>query len=148
MKEILKEKKEYCVKMEDSSYPSSSSFLDHYPNLELLEYCEGEKSSSLGFMELLSMQDFGPSVFDVLQGSVPSVEVEPLLHSNQNSKELQQLQESSEVLNAPATPNSSSISSECSAGQNDEQTKEVVDGEEEEEENHKAKKLLVYYGCV
>ncbi|KAL0436001.1 UNVERIFIED_CONTAM: WRKY transcription factor 28 [Sesamum radiatum] len=39
-----------------------------------------------------------------------------------------------------------SISSESTAGQNDEQTKEVVDGEEEEEEeeeeNHRIKKLL------
>ncbi|KAL0420147.1 UNVERIFIED_CONTAM: WRKY transcription factor 71 [Sesamum radiatum] len=104
--------------------------------MELLGYGEAEKSSSLGFMELLSMQDFGPSVFDVLQGAlIPSLQVEPLLHAD-----------SPEVfMNAPTTPNSSSISSESTAGQNDEQTKEVVDGEEEEEEEeniHKTKKLL------
>ncbi|KAL0459789.1 UNVERIFIED_CONTAM: WRKY transcription factor 23 [Sesamum latifolium] len=108
--------------------------------MELLDYCEAEKSSSLGFMELLSMQDFGPSVFDVLQGTtlIPSVQVqvEPLLQHD--SPEL--------FINAPTTPNSSSISSESTAAQNDEQTKDVVDGEEEEEEeeegNHKTKKLL------
>ncbi|KAL0371561.1 UNVERIFIED_CONTAM: WRKY transcription factor 71 [Sesamum angustifolium] len=104
--------------------------------MELLGYGEAEKSSSLGFMELLSMQDFGPSVFDVLQGAlIPSLQVEPLLQAD-----------SPEVfMNAPTTPNSSSISSESTAGQNDEQTKEVVDGEEEEEEEeniHKTKKLL------
>ncbi|KAL0389735.1 UNVERIFIED_CONTAM: WRKY transcription factor 71 [Sesamum calycinum] len=83
--------------------------------MELLGYGEAEKSSSLGFMELLSMQDFGPSVFDVLQGAlIPSLQVEPLLHAD-----------SPEVfMNAPTTPNSSSISSESTAGQNDEQTKE------------------------
>ncbi|KAK4406914.1 WRKY transcription factor 71 [Sesamum angolense] len=104
--------------------------------MELLGYGEAEKSSSLGFMELLSMQDFGPSVFDVLQGAlIPSLQVEPLLQAD-----------SPEVfMNAPTTPNSSSISSESTAGQNDEQTKEVVvDGEEEEEEEeeniHKTKK--------
>ncbi|KAI3449376.1 hypothetical protein Pfo_006041 [Paulownia fortunei] len=125
--------------MEDP-FPSSSSFLDHYPTsnstlTELLEYSGGEKGCSLGFTELLNMQDFGPSVFDALQASVPSVE--PLIHSTQNSKI--QLQDSSEVLNAPATPNYSSISSESSAGQNDEQTKEVVGGEEEEEEEESQK---------
>lgn len=105
--------------------------------MELLEYGEAEKSSSsLGFMELLSMQDFGPSLFDLLQGTlIPSVQlqVEPL--PQDHSPEL--------FLNPPTTPNSSSISSESTAGQNDEQTKEIVDGEEEEEEeeNHKTKKL-------
>ncbi|KAK4492665.1 hypothetical protein RD792_003485 [Penstemon davidsonii] len=76
---------------------------------------------SLGFMELMNMQDFSPSIFDMFQ--VPPVPyVEPLI----------QHQESLDVLNAPATPNSSSISSESIGGQNNE--------EHEEEGHNKTKK--------
>ncbi|KAG6417793.1 hypothetical protein SASPL_119986 [Salvia splendens] len=71
------------------------SFWDHYSSsgctlAEMLDYAD-EKSNSLGFMELLNMHD-----------SAAFQEEEE--HPNQNSK----LQES---LNAPQTPNCSSISS-------------------------------------
>ncbi|KAL2535220.1 putative WRKY transcription factor 23 [Forsythia ovata] len=127
--------------MEDS-IPSLSSFLDYYPASnyslsELMDYsAEGEKSS-IGFMELLNMQDFEPSVLDMLHVPVPSVE--PLIQTQTSTV----FQESSEVVNTPATPNSSSISSESSGGPNDEQNKEVLDGdgeEEDEEEQHKKTK--------
>jgi hypothetical protein len=97
---------------------------------ELLECSEGDDmGSSLGFMELLNMQE-------VLGVSGPSVDVEPSIHSTHSSKHQPQ------EMNAPATLISPSISSES----NDEQAKEAeMDrGEEEEEdgENQKNKKLL------
>lgn len=91
---------------------------------------DGE-NGSLGFMELLGVQDYGPSVLDMLQ-VIP----------NQNQTSTVD-QESSEVLNTPATPNFSSISSESSGGggQNDEQAKEVVDEEDDEEEEEQKQKI-------
>ncbi|KAL8544865.1 hypothetical protein ACS0TY_005174 [Phlomoides rotata] len=101
----------------------------------MFEYSdECEKSSSLGFIELLNMQDFGPSVFDLLQTPFDL----------QNSTV--QLRESSEVLNAPATPNYSSISSESSEHANKEPEEREDDDDDEREvkveENHKTKKEL------
>ncbi|KAL2556484.1 putative WRKY transcription factor 23 [Forsythia ovata] len=130
--------------MEDPN-PLSSSFSDHYlvssnNSLTGLEdYSVDGENGSLGFMELLGVQDFGPPVLDMLQ--LPSVQL-----PNQNQTSTVD-QESSEVLNTPATPNFSSISSESSGGggPNDEQTKELVDDEdeeEEEEEKQKTKKQL------
>lgn len=129
--------------MEDpfpSSLSSSSSLLDHYATsgctlAEMLEYsADCGKSSSLGFMELLNMQDFGPSAFD-------DVEAQPSIHHNQNSK----VQELAEVSNAPATPNYSSISSESSDGLKDEHVKEDDDEEDDDDvddEKKKTKKQL------
>ncbi|KAL7151055.1 hypothetical protein ABFS83_04G005400 [Erythranthe nasuta] len=134
-----------CPSSSDHYYPVMSNF----SLAELLEYSEeAEKScSSLGFMELLNMQqDFGggggppSSVFDVLQQPTHVTTTNCVEPSNNNH-----IQDSSDhVLNAPPTPNYSSISSESSGGQNDEQTKEGVeeDEEDEEEENHKTKKQL------
>ncbi|KAG8389580.1 hypothetical protein BUALT_Bualt02G0243900 [Buddleja alternifolia] len=133
-----------CLKMGDSFPSSSSSLLDYYPVMSnstltgLFDFCgEGEKNGSLGFMELLNMpQDFSSSssVFDF----DASQSVEPFMTSKP------QVQESSEVLNAPATPNYSSISSESSGGQNDieHSTKDEDDEEEEEEEHQKTNKHL------
>ncbi|KAI3460742.1 hypothetical protein Pfo_017405 [Paulownia fortunei] len=134
----------------DNPMPSSTSFLDYFPVSSdntltgLLDYysVEGERSNSLGFMELLNMQDFGPSVFDVFQVPIPSLE--PPIQAQISQA---QIQESLQVLNAPATPNTSSISSESIGCQNDEPIKEVVDGGEEEEEeeegeHQKTKKQL------
>ncbi|XP_021654615.2 WRKY transcription factor 23 isoform X1 [Hevea brasiliensis] len=104
----------------------SSTFPDNtqtsYPFQGVFDFCEGDKSS-LGFMELLGMQDFSASVFDMLQ--VPSVV--QAAASNPVAKKM----ESPEVLNQPATPNSSSISSASSDALNDEPVK-VADNEEEE----------------
>ncbi|XP_022876423.1 probable WRKY transcription factor 23 [Olea europaea var. sylvestris] len=126
------------VKVEDPN-TSSSSFWDHNPvsgnnsHTGLEDYSVDGENGSLGFMELLGVQDLGPSVLDALQ--VPP---------NQNQTWTVD-QESSEVLNTPATPNFSSISSESSgAGRpNDEKTKEVVDkADEEEEQKQKTEKQL------
>ncbi|KAH6823909.1 WRKY DNA-binding protein 23 [Perilla frutescens var. hirtella] len=128
--------------MEDP-FPSSlsSSFLDHYATsgctlTEILEYSdECGKSSSLGFMELLNMQDFAPS-----PSAFGDVQPEPLMiHRNQDSK-VQEL-----MMNAPATPNTSSISSESSDGIKDEHVKQDDEEEEDDdvdEEKKKTKKQL------
>ncbi|KAF8394696.1 hypothetical protein HHK36_020913 [Tetracentron sinense] len=101
-----------------TSFSSSSVFDMSY---------EGEKGS-LGFMDLLGIQDFSPSLFDLFHA--PSVPPPPPTPSST-------LPDTSEVLNFPATPNSSSISSSSTEAVNDEQqqTKPA-----EEEEDEKAKK--------
>nr|QGX73559.1 WRKY family protein 11 [Cistanche tubulosa] len=95
-----------------------------------------EKSSSLGFMELLNTQDvFGTSV---LQAGKPSTE--PSIHpADQDLKP--RVRQPPEVFNAPATPNTSSISSESN---DHEQTKEEEDGGGGggRVENQKIKKML------
>lgn len=127
--------------MEDP-FPSSS-FLDHYALsgctlTEMLEYSdECEKSSSLGFMELLNMQDLeGASAF-----VDPSIDHHGRRRTNQNPT----VQDQS--MNAPATPNSSSISSESSDGHKDEHVKEEDEEEEDDDmddnEKKKTKKQLV-----
>ncbi|KAK9282446.1 hypothetical protein L1049_005364 [Liquidambar formosana] len=122
--------KKEATKMEDLM--ESSSFSEHiqsstYPLSGVFDTSgeEGEKSS-LGFMELLGIQDFSPSMFDYMPQQLPSV-VPPAV------KEY-----SSETLNLPATPNSSSISSASSEAVNEEQAKAV----DEEEEQQKTKKQL------
>ncbi|PIN15566.1 hypothetical protein CDL12_11809 [Handroanthus impetiginosus] len=130
--------KECGIKMEDCYYyPLMSN------NTVLESGGEGEKGcSSLGFMELLNMQDFGGTPYDEeLQNSVSSVG--PLIRSSDDQGLRTRIKESAEVVNAPATPNSSSISSESSAGvQNDEGTiKEEVE-EQDDGENQKIKKEL------
>ncbi|CAA2999851.1 probable WRKY transcription factor 23 [Olea europaea var. sylvestris] len=123
------------VKMEDPN--PSSLFSDRYlvsGNYSLTgleDFTIDGENGSLGFMELLGVQDYGPSVLDMLQ-VIP----------NQNQTSTVD-QESSEVLNTPATPNFSSISSESSGGggQNDEQAKEVVDEEDDEEEEEQKQKI-------
>jgi len=101
----------------------------------MLDFSEGDYcgKSSLGFLELLGIQDFStiPSMFDVLQ--VPP--------SGPTKSSSTVVPESSEVLNTPATPNSSSISSETSGAANDEQNKVPVD-EDEQQNNNKTKNQL------
>ncbi|KAJ8748634.1 hypothetical protein K2173_008079 [Erythroxylum novogranatense] len=111
----------------------SSTFPDHvqsiYPLQGVLELCEGDKSS-LGFMELLGMQEFGSSLFDIL----------PVPSRAQESNPLDKKMESSELLNnQPATPISSSISSASSEALNEEQVKAR---DNEEIEQQKTKKEL------
>ncbi|CAA0824921.1 Probable WRKY transcription factor 23 [Striga hermonthica] len=119
------------------------SFSDHsysaggYCGLsELLD----DKSSSLGFVELLGGNDVGPSVFDVFGD-------EPLICFPDDPK-MEVRGPVEEGFNAPATPNTSSISSEYS-GNDHERTKEDEDEDDEEEEkdqaeeeNQKTKKML------
>ncbi|KAF9622844.1 hypothetical protein IFM89_034276 [Coptis chinensis] len=100
----------------------SSSFSD-----QILSnyFFEGEKAGSLNYMDLLGIQDYGSSIFDLLSPHPPPPPQPP-----------QEMSTTSEVLNIPATP--SSISSSSTEVATDEQTRPV----EEEEENEKTKKQL------
>lgn len=121
--------------------------------------CDGDTKwgSSLGFMDLLGIhQDFiAPSLFDsfqpppILPPPPPSTSSEPLLHQQLDAKQLQALPspastlpESSEVLNNPATPNSSSFSSSSNEAANDHEPTKAEDDEEEEQDQDKTKKQL------
>ncbi|KAF5455413.1 hypothetical protein F2P56_024990 [Juglans regia] len=119
------------IKMEETI--GSSLFSDHisegYPFSGIFDFSEGEKNS-LGFVELLGIQDYSPSLFDSPQA--PSMAPSAPLPATT-------VKECSEVLNQPATPNSSSISSASSEAVNDEQTKAV---DQEGEQQEKAKKQL------
>ncbi|KAA8531200.1 hypothetical protein F0562_005886 [Nyssa sinensis] len=114
---------------------ANSTFSDQIPTTFALSGifdmpCESEKGS-LGFMDMLGIQDYGSSLFDLLQ--TPPVQPQsPLLPAST-------IPESSEVVNTPATPNSSSISSSSTEAANDEQTKTV---EEEEQDQEKTKKQM------
>ncbi|XP_024019374.1 probable WRKY transcription factor 23 [Morus notabilis] len=135
-----------------------SSFSDHiisntYPliSANTFDYlCEGEKGS-LGFMELLGVQDFStppPSLFDFpLQSSSSS---SSLMASNANIKE--EVMNNNNNNNQPATPNTSSISSASSEALNEdpqqiktaeqEEDDDEEDDDEEEEAHEKTKKQL------
>ncbi|KAI4301530.1 hypothetical protein L6164_034799 [Bauhinia variegata] len=125
------EKKEMlAVKTEDavgsSSFPTSFNSSNSYPFSSVFDFGEVEKSS-LGFMELLGMQEFSPLIDLPRDSTVASSAPKDL---SETAKEC------SEVLNQPpATPNSSSISSASSEALNDDQNKG------EEEEHQKTKKL-------
>ncbi|XP_022741937.1 probable WRKY transcription factor 48 [Durio zibethinus] len=133
--------------------------------------CEGsggDKWGSLGFMDLLGVhQDFvAPSLFDsfqpppILSPPPPPSSSELVLHQDilheqlqLDTKQLQQqrlqglpspastIPESSEILNNPATSNSSSVSSSSNEAANDEQTK-AGDDEEQDQDQDKTKKQL------
>ncbi|KAI4349758.1 hypothetical protein L6164_010318 [Bauhinia variegata] len=126
------EKKEMlqAVKTEDAigSSPFPNSFTSNsYPFSSVFDFCEVEKSS-LGFMELLGVQEFSP-LLDLPQ--VSTMPSSALKDPSETAKEC------SEVLNQqPATPNSSSISSASSEALNDDRHK----GEQEEQQ--KTKKQL------
>ncbi|KAJ4846731.1 hypothetical protein Tsubulata_041558 [Turnera subulata] len=89
-----------------------------------------------GFLDLLDInQDFAPSLFDWFQAG-PILPPQQPLPSPASSA----LPESSEVLNNPATPNSSSISSSSNEAGNDGQASKG--GDEEEQDQDKTKKQL------
>ncbi|CAK7348461.1 unnamed protein product [Dovyalis caffra] len=127
------EKKE-AIKLENFvGSPTFSATNDHiqtsYPLMQghVFDFVDGDKNS-LGFMELLGMQDFSPSLLDMVQVPIPSVQ----------APNVQVVMESPpEVLNQPATPNSSSISSASSEGLNDEPVNKGVDDEVDEQEKTK-----------
>ncbi|XP_042477712.1 probable WRKY transcription factor 48 [Macadamia integrifolia] len=117
-------------------------------------YCESEKGGgggvSMGFMDLLGIQDLNPSIFDLLQQyqqpppMMPPLSPPPPLPpasphptTTTTSSSLPPPTESSEVLNLPTSPNSSSISSSSAEAANDEQTKPV-----DQEDQEKPKKQL------
>ncbi|KAJ7977685.1 WRKY transcription factor [Quillaja saponaria] len=145
------EKGEMVMKMGDGTI-GSSSFSGYNPNSypfsSVSDLPDGEKNS-LGFMDLLNMQDFGP-LLDFPQ-EIPSstVVINPSETDQGSVKEYC----SDEVLNLrqrqqqqPATPNSSSVSTTSSTegGVNDEQTKTTTMDQEVEDEEHqnKTKKQL------
>ncbi|KAJ4829241.1 hypothetical protein Tsubulata_016567 [Turnera subulata] len=131
---------------------SSSSFPDHfesfYPLQSVFEVCnEADKSSSLGFMELLGMQDYlSPSLLDMLQvpSSTSSVLVHPTPPAAASGPVSVTKVESPEVVsnnNQPATPNSSSISSASSEALNDEVPVKAADNNDEGEQQKTKKEL-------
>ena len=123
------------VKMEDaigsSSFPSSG----YNPLSSVFDFCDVDKGS-LGFMELLGVQDYhSPPPLDS-----PKVSVAHNSDLKEGGKEC------SEVLNQqPPTPNSSSISSASSEALHDEHNKTVDQGTE----HQKTKKqwVITYYYC-
>ncbi|KAL2530646.1 putative WRKY transcription factor 23 [Forsythia ovata] len=86
--------------------------------------CEADEKEDLGFIDMLNLQEYTiPSMFDFLLTT-------PLIPSPAST-----YPESSEVVNAPATPNSSSISSSSTeAVPNDNQWTETVEKEEQNQE--------------
>lgn len=141
------ERKE-ATKTKNNNNMGSSPFADHLSTGSQLrgvfDLYEGEKGS-LGFMELLGVQDFGSSsppsssLFDMVQfqaqNQVPSKGASA--SSTVNVTKI----ECSELLNQPATPNSSSISSASSEALNDEQVK-VEEHVHDEQNQQKTKKQL------
>ncbi|XP_068660282.1 WRKY transcription factor 23-like [Aristolochia californica] len=115
--------------METENSNEISSFADQisssfpFPSIfDLAGDVAAPGKSSLGFMELLGIQDLGdPPVFDF-----PEPTAAP------------QFPESSDITNLPATPNSSSISSSSTEAATEDQPKTVV----EEEDQEKTKKAL------
>jgi len=124
----VKKKEDYAI--------GSSSFHFNYPLLDF-----SDDKSSLGFMELLGVQEYSP-LLDLPLGS--NVELLP----TSDVKELPQTKKDwSEVTNQqPATPNSSSISSASSEALNDEQKNRTVD--QTHDEHKKTKEQYVSFSNV
>ncbi|KAF8401296.1 hypothetical protein HHK36_012229 [Tetracentron sinense] len=121
--------------METQNLIGASTFPDQIPTTFSLSSifdmpCEGEKGS-LGFMELLGIQDLSPSIFDLLQTT--SIPPQPSALTSCRP-------ESSELLNLPATPNSSSISSSSTEAANEEHSKVVEEVQEKAKIQLKPKK--------
>jgi hypothetical protein len=135
------EKKEMGVKSEEDVNIESSSLLNNYQFSSVFDFCEVEKNSPLGFMELLGVQDYNP-LLDVTM----SMKTTTVMASSDTGKD------SSEVLNQqqPATPNSCSISSASSEAVNDnklvvEQTEDDDDEGDAEEKHQKTNKQWVSF---
>ncbi|KAJ4955335.1 hypothetical protein NE237_012118 [Protea cynaroides] len=100
-------------------------------------YCENEKGISMGFMDLLGIQDYSPSIFDLLH--YQQQQPPPPSPSPPPTPPAPPLTESSEVLNLPASPNSSSISSSSTEAANDDQQTKPVDKQEQEKPKKQSK---------
>lgn len=141
------EKKLEDLKTENYSSMGNSAFSDQIPvsfcsmqNMFEMPINEGEK----GFMDLLGFQDqysYPGSIWDLLQQpplTMPQLPPLPLPLPLPSSAST--VPESSEVVNTPATPNSSSISSSSAEAANDDhqqQTKTVEEGEQDQEKTKK-----------
>ncbi|KAG6664165.1 probable WRKY transcription factor 48 [Carya illinoinensis] len=128
---------------------ANSAFSDEIPGSLSLpsifdmpcDQSDHQKGLSLGFMDMLSIPaDYNPSLFDLF--STPTMMPQPQVQPQQQQQQqplpspASTVPESSEVVNTPATPNSSSISSSSNEGQ----TK--AGGGEEDQDQEKTKKQL------
>ncbi|CAK9145677.1 unnamed protein product [Ilex paraguariensis] len=96
--------------------------------------CDGEKGS-LGYMDMMGIQDYSsPYLFDLLHTPLMPPQSSPL------PSPASTVPESTEFVNTPVTPNSSSISSSSTEAANDDQQSKTV--EEEEKDQEKTKKQL------
>ncbi|KAG6664166.1 hypothetical protein CIPAW_02G073500 [Carya illinoinensis] len=133
---------------------ANSAFSDEIPGSLSLpsifdmpcDQSDHQKGLSLGFMDMLSIPaDYNPSLFDLF--STPTMMPQPQVQPQQQQQQqplpspASTVPESSEVVNTPATPNSSSISSSSNEGQ----TK--AGGGEEDQDQEKTKKQS-YYRCT
>ncbi|KDP27942.1 hypothetical protein JCGZ_19022 [Jatropha curcas] len=108
-----------------TSSTTTSSIFDIMP-------CDIGDKESLSFMDLLDRnQDFGPSLFDWFPA--------PIVPSQPLPSPASTVPESSEVLNAPATPNSSSISSSSNEAVNNDAPANKKPGEEEDQDQDQDK---------
>ncbi|XP_054804453.1 WRKY transcription factor 23-like [Prosopis cineraria] len=126
--------KEMGLTTEDAKGSSSLSGYNGYPLSNASEFSEVEKSS-LGFMELLGLQDYSPLLHLPSPQHVSTIDPSALKDLSDTAKEC------SEVSNQqPATPNSSSISSASSGAVtvNDEHSRTA----DQAEEHSKTKKQL------
>lgn len=138
------EKIEEVMKSENSIMFGNSTFADPMPTSFAFSSifdmpCDGGgDKGGFGFMDLLGIHDYNPSLFDLLQPQTqpqPQPQPQPLPSPASTN---------SEVFNTPATPNSSSISSsstEAAAAVQDEQTKTTLE-EEDQDHQDKTKKQL------
>lgn len=109
-----------------TTFPSSSGIFDLLPG-----DLAAPGKASIGFVELMGLEDLSPSIFEYL---LPPLSLPPT-----------PVPESSDAGNPPATPNSSSMSSMSTEAANEEQAKEAeeeeVVEEEQEEEQERINKL-------
>ncbi|XAR56977.1 hypothetical protein NMG60_11024966 [Bertholletia excelsa] len=96
--------------------------------------CERDNGYFSSFGDLLGFQDYNPSIYDPFQPlGLPSPQ--PLLSPAST------MPDASEVVNTPATPNSSSISSSSNEAPNEGQNKTAVEGEEDHDQDKTKKEL-------
>ncbi|KAM5558382.1 WRKY transcription factor 23 [Rosa sericea] len=123
------EKKDHLIKMEGNTRSSSFSetTADYsYPFPGMFDFSQGDQKESLGFVELLGIQDFCPanSLFDLPQITTPQV------------LPTTSIDMAKEYSFNPSTPNSSSISSASSEAVNEEphtDNKAPADQQEEDD---------------
>ncbi|XP_010938223.1 probable WRKY transcription factor 48 [Elaeis guineensis] len=116
-------------KMEVAAVAGVSQFVaDQIGGIFDIAFDSGGDKTSEGFLELLGLQDLPVSIFDLPAPAAPVEEATPS----------EPPPESSAVLNFPATPNSSSISSSSTEAATD---TDPVKTQPEEHEQHETKKI-------
>ncbi|KAB1201601.1 putative WRKY transcription factor 48 [Morella rubra] len=128
---------------------ANSTFSDEIPSSFALpsifdmpcDQGDHQKGSSLGFVDMLGIQDYNPSLFDWFSAPMmPQPQPQPQQLQQPLPSPTSTVPESSEVVNTPATPNSSSISSSSNEAANEGQTK--AGGDEDDQDQEKTKKQL------